>query len=93
MKKAKIMLLSIVVFAVVGAALASKSIQKFSYDYCVLTTVNLQGRTTCSTYVWSFKTTEPGFSGWTFYYVTTTNRNLCTRDVVCTFTSAKLTRD
>jgi hypothetical protein len=88
MKKVKMMLLSLALFAVVGAALAFKA--KFQIDYCT-TNVDVTADNTgifCPVHVVSKPTIDPQAP----FVATTTYANNCV-GLKCTTTSTRLTPD
>jgi hypothetical protein len=69
MKKAKIMLIAIAVFAVVGGALAFKANTKFLEVYCIKTTLNNSDKF-CNAQTVFTRPAEIGETGLTYYYTT-----------------------
>ena len=77
MKRAKIMLISITVLAIVGGALAFKT-KKFITSYCYTTTNHLDANhTSCPFSLQSSKSTILGASEFLYYYTITANPANC----------------
>jgi hypothetical protein len=68
MKRAKIMLTSIVVLAIVSGALAFKANSKFDTTFCYLTTVGNPAGGTCTTT--SFTNSKTSTTGSRYWYIT-----------------------
>lgn len=92
MKRARIMLVAIAIMAIISGALAFKTSKKYADNYCILTT-QPGLRTTCSTWLVNFKTTDPQFVGIRYYYTTTTSTLDCPKNVICTGTSALIVHE
>ena len=90
MKKVKIMLLSLALFAVVGGALAFKA--KFQTDFCTTKTILVGGQPACPVspaacpLFEDITTIDPGETGVRFCYTTTNNNPLapCQNVLNCT---------
>jgi hypothetical protein len=78
MKKAKVMLLTIAVFASVGAALAFKVHKVGSFDYCYLTTDTRPDVGKCTDKAHNIQV-DPNGVGSSIFYTMTSDLNACSQ--------------